>query len=371
MTSRVWIGVSTLGLLALLATPAFAQQAPAGQVAVTVTPAVFEEIRSKSDFLGRVQATDKVEIRAQVSGVLKQRLFTEGKLVKEGDLLFVIDQDPYQATLDQARADVASAEAMAKNAVVQLERTRDLASKGNAPQSTLDQRIAEESKAQADILKAKAVERQAEINLSWTEIRAPISGRIGGALVTPGNLVGPSTSALATLVKTDPIYVSFPVTQRELLESKRQAGSPDKMIVRLILADGSSYPEKGKIDLLDVQANTGTDSVTVRSIFPNPSGELIDGATLRAVVEAGTPEKRLMVPTAAVSLDQQGTFVLVVDKDSKVAVKRVKLGAGRGAMSVVEEGLAEGDRVIIEGMQRVRPGMPVVPSLAPAAPAKS
>lgn len=225
-------------------------QAPA----VLVTPASMIAVTDQADFLGRVQATDKVQLRARVDGFLTERRFKEGQFVKEGDILFVIDKAPFEAAVDQRKAELASAEALAKNAELQLVRTKELAEKGNAPTATLDQRVAEDAKAKADIMRAQAALRTAEINLSWTDVKAPISGRIGQAQVTPGNLVGPSSPPLAALVNIDPINVTFPVTQRELLTARSRAGGePEKIAIRLRLADGSIYEEVGKVQLLDVE----------------------------------------------------------------------------------------------------------------------
>ncbi|MCP8937657.1 efflux RND transporter periplasmic adaptor subunit [Alsobacter sp. SYSU M60028] len=365
---------STVRIAALaggvMAASGFAQaQTPPAPPTVLVTPVTLTDITSQADFLGRIQATDKVELRARVQGFLTERRFTEGQMVKEGDILFVIDKAPFEAALDQVKAELASAKALAQNAELQLARTRELAEKGNAPQATLDQRIAEDAKAKADIMRVEAALRSAEINLSWTDVKAPISGRIGQAQVTRGNLVGPSSPPLATLVSVDPINVTFPVTQRELLQARQRAGGePQRIGVRLRLADGSVYGETGHVQLLDVQSNQGTDSVTVRASIANPDGVLIDGASIRVLLDIGEPEKRMTTPSSAIAIDQQGPFVLVVGQGEKVEIKRLTLGPQRGGMAVVEKGLAVGDRVIVEGGQRVRPGMQVTPMLSPTGP---
>ncbi len=364
----------TVALVACLVAPlsALAQTPPAGLPAVVVTPAAMQAISDSADFLGRIQAAEKVDLRARVEGFIVEQRFKEGQMVKKGDVLFVIDKAPYEATVDQRKADLAAAQAIEANAIVQLARTKDLAERGNAPQATLDQRIAEDAKAKADVAKAQAALRTAEINLSYTEISAPIDGRIGTASVTPGNLVNPATGPLATIVSINPINVTFPVTQRELLQARQRAGGePQRIDVRLRLADGSMYGESGRVQLLDVVANQGTDSVTVRATIPNPQGTLIDGSSVRVVLAIGEPEKRLVVPSAAVAIDQQGPFVLVVGEGDKVQVKRLQIGSQRSGFTIVEKGLAAGDRVIVEGMVRVRPGMQVAPTVSPAAPARS
>ncbi|MCZ8107218.1 MAG: efflux RND transporter periplasmic adaptor subunit [Burkholderiales bacterium] len=363
---------AALAACLVLTVPALAQTPPAGLPAVVVSPVALQALSDSADFLGRIQAAEKVELRARVEGFITEQRFKEGQMVKKGDVLFVIDKAPYEATLDQRKADLAAAQAIEANAVVQLQRTKELAERGNAPQATLDQRIAEEAKAKADIAKAQAALRTAEINLSYTEIVAPIAGRIGTASVTPGNLVNPATGPLATIVSIDPINVTFPVTQRELLQARQRAGGePQRIVVGLRLADGSTYDQSGRVELLDVAANQGTDSVTVRATIPNPKGTLIDGSSVRVLLAIGEPEKRLVIPTASVAIDQQGPFVLVVGDGNKVQIRRLQLGAQRGGLTVIEKGLAEGERVIVEGMVRVRPGMQVAPTVAPPSPARS
>jgi membrane fusion protein (multidrug efflux system) len=230
----------------------------------------------------------------------------------------------------------------------------------------MDDRIAAEGKAKGDVLQAQAAAREKEISLSWTDIIAPIDGRIGPARVTPGNLVGPDTGVLATIVSSDPVYVTFPVTQRELLAfADRRAEAEFKP--SLVLATGQVYPLPGKIALLDVEANQTTDSVTVRAEFPNPNGTLVDGASVRVVVDIGLPVKQVTIPQSAIAIDQQGPFVLVVGAGDKVEVRRVELGQYRNGLAVVLKGISAGDRVIVEGQQRARPGETVTPAVLPSA----
>jgi len=287
--------------------------------------------------------------------------FTEGSMVKKGDVLFVIDEAPFVATLDQSKAAVAAAEAALKNATAQLTRTKELAQNGNASQSTLDQRTADESGARAELMRAQAAQRQAEINLGWTKVTAPIDGRIGRALVTSGNLVGPDSGTLAVIVRYNPIYVLFPVTQRELLDARNSVTTLDQLKAQIMLANGTTYKETGKIDLVDVQTNQSTDSVLVRAQFPNPQGMLVDGMSVRVNVSYGTPQSRLVIPASALMLDQQGSFVLALTADNKVEIRRIVSGEQTRGLLVIESGLKAGDVVIIEGQQRVRPGMAVTP----------
>ena len=350
-----------------------AAEAPAAAVsapppAVTVITLRSTEFTPGFSFNGRVVAVDKVELRARVTGFLEQRLFQEGADVSAGDLLFVLEKDQYQAVVEQRQAELASAEANKANTAAQLQRGEELVKNGNIPRSEVDLRRASDLMAAASIQEAQAELEQAQINLGYTEIHAPIAGRISRADFSVGNLVGPDSGVLATIVSQDPIYVTFPVSQRELLAHRgrdaatRWSGST--------LPDGTLYEHAGKLNFHDVRVDPGTDTLTVRAELPNPDRVLIDGQFVGVRVERGEPKRVLAVPQAAVQVDQAGPYVLVVGDDDKVAARRVRLGALEGVQVVVEDGLSEGERVIVEGIQKVRPGMAVAVSEAkPARPA--
>ncbi|UEM07329.1 efflux RND transporter periplasmic adaptor subunit (plasmid) [Skermanella rosea] len=337
--------------------------APPPPVAVAVAPVARKDVTVGAGFVGRVVAAEDVDIRARVSGFLEKRLFTEGQDVRAGDLLFTIEQAPYKAQVAQARANLASAEAAAVNAAVQLQRALDLVKNKNISEAVVDQRRADDAMAKAAVLQNRAALEQAEINLGYTEIRAPLSGRIGRSSYSPGSLVGPEAGALAAIVSQDPVHVTFPVSQREILQFKRRAAetgeAANRAIVRLTLADGQAYPHPGRVDFLDVKVDPGTDTLTVRAELPNPDRLLTDGQFATVTVEREMPEQALVVPQAAVQADQAGTFVLVVGGDGKVEVRRVALGSGGNGETVVEKGLREGEMVIVEGVQKVRPGQAV------------
>ena len=285
-----------------------------------------------------------------------------------GDLLFVIEKDPYQAVVEQRQAELASAEADRANTAVQLQRGEELVKNGNIPKSEVDQRRAADQMAAASILEAQAALQQAEINLGYTDIHAPIAGRIGRADLSVGNLVGPDSGVLARIVSQDPIYVTFPVSQRRLLEYRRERNDTGRdPVVRVTLPDGSVYEHPGAVDFVDVQVDQSTDTVAVRAELPNPDRILVDGQFVGVRVEAGQPEQVLAVPQASVQVDQAGPYVLVVGADDKVAARRVTLGIEEGAQVVVERGLEAGDKVIVEGIQKARPGMAVAASEAPPA----
>jgi membrane fusion protein (multidrug efflux system) len=337
--------------------------------AVAVTPVVSRQVTETGDFIGRVTAIDKVDIVARVPGFIQERHFTEGQQVKTGDLLFRIEQATYIAAVDQQRANLAKAKATEVNTALQLERGKELVRNNNISQATVDQRAADEAAAQANVLQAEALLQQAEINLAYTEIRSPIDGRIGFANFTVGNLVDPSSGKLATIVSQDPIYVVFQSSERDILEYKRRIGaSTDKNVhltVHIRLPNGSAYPQAGLTNLLDVQVDPTTDTVAVRAQLPNPEGLLIPGGIVGVTVERGAPRSALVVPQSAVLLDQAGHYVLVVDEAKKVELRRVTTGVEQGRDIVVTNGLKEGELVIVEGIQKVRPGQVVAASLAP------
>jgi membrane fusion protein (multidrug efflux system) len=250
-----------------------------------------------------------------------------------------------------------------------LQRGKDLVRNQNIPQSTLDQRAADDAAAQAEVMQAQALLDQAQINLDYTEIRSPIDGRIGLAVFTVGNLVSPSSGTLATIVSQDPIYVIFQASERDVLEySRRIAESADKsphVVIHVKLPNGSTYPYPGLSNFLDVQVDATTDTVAVRAQLPNPDGVLIPGGIVGVTVERGAPRSALTVPQSAVLLDQAGRYVLVVDSAKKVELRRITAGVEQGRDIVVTSGLKEGELVIVEGIQKVHPGQIVAATVVP------
>ena len=346
---------------------AVAQTAP--PPSVSVVPVVSRQITETGTFIGRVTAIDKVEIVARIKGFIEERTFVEGQNVKRGDLLFRIEQATYKAAVEQQRASLAKARASEINTALQLRRGKGLVRDETISQSTLDQREADHAAAEADVMQAQALLDQAEINLGYTEIRSPIDGRIGLAIYTEGNLVQPSSGKLATIVRQNPIYVIFQASERDVLEYKRRiAESQDKnphVTVHIRLPDGRPYPHVGLSNFLDVQVDTNTDTLAVRAEVPNPESILVPGGIVGVTVERGAPRSALVVPQAAVQLDQAGRYVLVVDATKKVELRRVKTGVEDGRDIVVTDGLKEGELIIVEGIQKVRPGQVVAASVAP------
>jgi membrane fusion protein (multidrug efflux system) len=362
MRSRNFLFAFAAQFAGLIGLPASAQE-PAPPPAVLVQPAELRSMTKQAEFVGRAEALEKVDLRARVQGFLGPRLFKDGDEVKENQVVFTIEREPFEAVVDQRKAQLAAAQARLANADQQLARTTELAKKGNTPIATLDQRTAEQGQAKAAVMEAEANLRDAQIQLSYTEIRTPISGRIGRAAVSPGNLVGPDTGVLATVVQDNPMQVLFSVTQRELLEA-RDSEVTGKVRALVRLANGSLYGEKGRIDFLDVQVNPRTDGQTVRAMFPNPDDILTSGQTVRVIIEEKGGDKVVVIPQAAVAIDQAGSYVFVVGQDNKVEQRRVRLGTNRAGLAVVEEGVTAGDRVVVQGQQRIRAGMTVAPQLA-------
>jgi len=334
--------------------------------AVTVVKVSAAEIKPATTFTGRIEGKEKVELRARVEGFLEKRLFVEGANVKDGELLFGIEKGLYQAAVDQAKAALLTAESTLKLADLEVDRQTQLFQRNVTAQATLDQATAKQGEARGAMLAQKAAVEKAELQLSYTDIKSPISGRIGRASISVGNFVSPSNTALATIVSQDPIYASFPITQREMLAVRKQqaASKGGEYVIYVQLADGSRYPSAGKIDFLDNTVNQGTDTVQVRAVFANPDRVLVDGQLVTVVAEEGKGESALLAPQQALQVDQTGPYVLVVDKDNKIQIRRVETDVARGVNIVIRKGLAENELIVTEGIQRVRPGQIVAPTEA-------
>lgn len=337
--------------------------------AVLVQKAELKPLGARSEFIGRVAAVDKADLRARVKGFLGPRKFTDGDAVKEGQVVFTIEPDTYQAAVDQKTAQRDAARAELVNSEIQFKRAAELLRTNTGTQAVYDQRQSELLKAKASVEEAEAALRDAQINLSYTEIKSPITGRIGKAAFSPGNLVSPDSGVLATVVTESPMRVLFSVTQRELLEARRDGGGgADGLVVQLRLADDTIYPEKGKLDFIDVTVDPKTDGQIVRAVFENKNQTLTDGMTVRVVLEAEKAPTVVAIPEAAVALDQAGAYLFVVNDKNVVEQRRIRTSTARDGLLAVDQGLKAGEKVIIQGQQRVRTGMTVAPSEAPPAP---
>jgi len=347
--------------------------APPPPPSVVAIRAETRPVDDQSQFVGRVVAVDKVELLARVQGFLKERKFSEGQQVEVGAELFLIEPDQYQAVVQQREADLAKAVADAQNADVQYARGRRLLKDSAISQSKVDVLKADALVAKASIDQAKAALVAAELDLGYTKVIAPVAGRIGLSKYTVGNLVGPASDPLATIVSGDPIYVEFPLTQRQLLESRREAqakgGDAREMVVLVSLPDGTRYDQRGRLNFIDVTTDTGTDTVTLRAEISNPDGMLVDGQYVQITVQAGEPQAAIVIPQSALQVDQQGVFVMIIDAEKKAQVRRIEMGARTDVGTVVSSGLKEGELVISDGVQKVRPGQVV--SAAPPQSAKS
>lgn len=355
-----------LGLSFVLPAGAQTKSAENAPPVVLVRPVEVRTLAPQSEYVGRLAVFEKVELRARVKGVLGKREFADGTKVTEGQLLFTIDPTSYRIAVNQKRALRDGAQAALINADAQLKRAAELLRTNNVSQVSYDQRLAEQLQAKATLDDAEAQLEDAELQLSYTKITAPIAGLIGRSSVSPGNLVGPESGVLATIVNERQIRALFSVPQVDLLNVRRDLRAGEPLAVRLRLADGKLYPEKGKVDFIDVAVDPTTDGQMARAVFDNADELLTDGQTVRVIVEGNEPAKVMVVPLAAMAIDQTGRYVYVVDGKGVVDQRRITVDFVRDGMIAVASGLKEGDRVIVQGQQRVRAGMVVEAQPAPA-----
>jgi membrane fusion protein (multidrug efflux system) len=347
------------------AAPAIAQQPPAP--AVSVAPAEMTEVRARAGFTGRVTAEQKVDIVPRVAGFLEEIAFKEGSRVEQGALLYRIQDDDYRAQVAEIEGSIKSAEAQRDLAALERDRKSQLVAKKAVAQNELDVATAELLKAEGDLARLQGSLDRAKLQLSYTEITAPFAGTVGLTTADIGALVGPDTGPLTTLTRLDPLDVTFPVatsiylTFRERVD-KGEASTEDS--IQITLPNGTVYPETGTIDYVSADVAQGTDTLTVRASFPNPDGWLLDGALVKVAFEDTRGTQALTVPQQAVQRDQQGAFVLVVGADSKVEVRRVETDATLRGRTVIKSGLEAGENVIVDGINKVRPGITVDAAVA-------
>ncbi|EGV20524.1 efflux RND transporter periplasmic adaptor subunit [Thiocapsa marina] len=382
-------------LLALaLGAPALAEKAPAGDKtppppAVVVAAVESRLVDHQGRFIGTIQAIQQVNVQARVEGFLDQVAFDQGFMVKAGQLLYQIDQAPFQAKLDAAKAqlasavaDSASAKADLLDAQAQFERFAALVKKGDTSQAQFDRSRAQRDMAQANVDKAQAAELQAkadiqtaQINLGYTTITSPIQGRIGATNYTVGNLVGPSSKTLSTVVQLDPIRAVFSIPSADFVRVTEQAGKPgaslQDYVPELLLPTGATYAEKGRLAFVDNQVNASTGSVAIYADFPNPNGVLLPGQFITAIIHTAEQKRQPVIPAGAVIQTKDGQQVYVVGKDNRVALRTIKTSGQVGTDFAVSAGLKEGEIVVVSGIQKIKPGMVVTPTQADATGAKA
>jgi multidrug efflux system membrane fusion protein len=351
-----------------------ATEAPAAAPAVPVSVAKAESrrITTWESFSGRLEAIERVEVRPRVGGAILSAHFREGAVVQKGDLLVTIDPEPYAAAVERAEAEVAAAEARVALAKTELERGRKLVTTSAIAQSGVDQRLAAFDEAQANVRSAKAALRSARLDLQYTEVRAPITGRVGRLEVTAGNLVadGSASPILTTLVSVDPIYASFNVSEEvvaaALAKLSASAGTDaiERIPVEIGTAADEGTPITGHIQLINNEVDAATGTIRVRAALTNADGRLISGQFVRIRIGDPQPEEKLVISDRAIGSDQDKKFVLVVGSDNKVEYRQVTLGPVADGLRIVESGLKPGESIVVNGLQRVRPGIVVAPQPA-------
>ena len=343
---------------------AFAASAAAQDAPSVIVKRVAErDVTPQSEYVGRVEAVETVELRARVEGFLETRGFREGAEIEKGVKLFSIEKAPYEVTVQKRTAELAAARAEAKNLEADFARKSKLVKRGDVAVATLDQARASLTSGRANVLIAEAELRKAKLDLSYTDIMSPIAGKVSQARYDVGSLVGPNSEPLVTITRVDPIYVVIRVSERQLIDTRKRGIDLDNPPVApsLILGDGSKYPLGGNFDYLAPSVDQSTDTVVARAVFPNPDRVLIPGQFVTVVVRQKLSVSKHVLPQAAIQQDSQGYFVLVIDRENKVELRRVTAGRQIDTDWVIEDGLTSGERVIVQGIQKVRPGMTVNP----------
>lgn len=366
----------------LTAPAALAQPGPQGPPAVGVVQAQRRPVIETSEFVGRIQAVNRVDLVARVTAFVQERRFTEGGEVRAGDLLYRLERAPFEAQVAAQAAQVAQANAVLQNNSLNLNRAQTLLSGPAGQQSRVDDALSAQRSQAAVLAAAQAQLRLSQTNLDYTEIKAPIDGKISRTTVTEGNVVSPSSGTLASIVSQDPMYVLFPVSVRAALDLRdryAEKGGFSAVIIKLRLPNGKEYDQAGKLDYVDPTVAANTDTLTFRGRIPNPvraglqagapgDRELSDGQFVTVTLQGVDPVVQLAIPRAGVLSDQQGSYVWVVGDGNKAEQRRIQLGQSTPDQAVIAAGLKEGETVVIDGVQRVRPGVVVNPAPAGAGP---
>ncbi|WP_430648760.1 efflux RND transporter periplasmic adaptor subunit [Bradyrhizobium pachyrhizi] len=378
-TERMLGGLAGLlvsaGLMAAGVSAAHAQAGPPGPPAVGVFEAVKRPITETNEFLGRIEAPNRVNVVARVTAFLDKRNFVEGSEVKAGDLLYQLERGPFEADLASKKAQVAQLQATLVNAKLTTDRAKALMGGPAGQQSNVDAAVANQQSLEAQVQAAQAQVDLSQINLDYTMIHSPIDGRIGRTAVTEGNVVTPSSGTLTTIVSQDPMYVTFPVPVREALDLRDRyatRGGFKAVVIRLRLPDGRLYDKTGELNFVNNTIAQNTDTISLRGVIPNPSTytsvaaggsvrELTDNEFVTVLLEGVQPVEVLAIPRSAVLSDQQGEYVYVVGADNKAEQRRIQLGQSTATIAAVTSGISLGDKVVVEGLQKVKPGEVVAP----------
>lgn len=367
------VALAAIVAVALSGSRAQSDTKPAAAPAVPVSVATVEarEVVPWAEFSGRLEAIQRVELRSRVAGVVEAVHFREGSLVKQGDLLVSIDQAPYLADLQRAEAQVQGAKARVALAESENERGQQLLATRNLSQRDVDTRVNNLREAQANLQAAEAARRTAQLNLDYTQIRAPISGRIGRLDVTTGNLIAAGGQVLTTLLSVDPIYAAFNADERSVLDVLASLPEGSRVLeqipVRLTTATAEHASFAGRLHFVDNGIDGASGTVRVRALLDNPDGKLMPGQFVRVQLGQAKPESQLVINERAVGTDQNKKFVFVVGDDGKAAWREVSLGAAHDGLRVVTDGLKAGERIVVNGLQRVRPGAVVAAEPVPMA----
>lgn len=367
--------LAIFAVLLCLSPAARAQPGPAGPPAVGVITVKKTSVTETSEFVGRIQAIDRVDLVARVTAFIEKRSFVEGSEVKAGQTLYTLERGPFEAQVAAQAASVQQAQATQLNNGLKLDRAQQLLNTPAGQRSNVDDAQAANRNSQAQVLAAQAQLRQAQINLDYTEIKAPIDGLISRTAVTMGNVVGPSSGTLATIVSQDPMYVLFPISVRageDLRNKYASNGGFSAVKIKIKLPNGSVYDQSGNLNYVDNTVASTTDTITLRGSIPNPirqgakagepgARELTDGEFVTVLVQGVDPVQALAIPRASVLQDQQGSYVWVVGEGNKIEQRRIQLGQSTPDQAVVSAGLKEGETIVVDGVQRVRAGVTVNP----------
>lgn len=352
----------------------FAQGAPGKAPAVGVVKAHQQPLTEVNEFIGRIEAINRVNVVARVTAYLDRIDFKDGAEVKKGDLLYELERPPFQADLDAKKAIADQYQAQLTNARLSEQRARSLLQSNAGAQATVDSTTAAEKALAAQLLGANANVEFSQINLNYTRIASPVDGKLGRTRITPGNVVSPSSGTLVTIVSQDPMYVTFPVSVRTLLQLREKyagKGGFDAVTIKVRLPDGRVYAQAGKLNFVDNTVQSSTDTIVLRGTIPNPSlpipttngqiRELSDDEFVTVMLEGVQPVTVLAIPRSAVLMDQAGDYVYVVGAGNKAQRRSVTLGQSTPTVAAVTSGLTDGELVVAEGVQRVKAGAPVLP----------